>query len=152
MSESPVPPMNLTWRDAAETDIGLLAEWNHQLIRDEGHRNPMNVEQLAVRMRRWLADEGYRAIVFSDGEPLAYALFRAKDDETYLRQLFVRRDRRSQGIGRAAIGILRGQIWDARTRLTVEVLCRNPRAIAFYRNLGYTDYCLALEIMPPPIG
>jgi len=37
----------LAWRYASSADLGLLAEWNHQLIRDEGHRNPMTVEQLA---------------------------------------------------------------------------------------------------------
>jgi len=30
---------------AAEHDLDLLAEWNHQLIRDEGHHNPMNVTE-----------------------------------------------------------------------------------------------------------
>jgi len=139
--------MKLTWREASGTDLGLLAEWNHQLTRDEGHRNPMTVEELTARMQKWLAGE-YRAVIFSDAEPVAYALFKTEKESIYLRQLFVRRDRRSAGIGRAAISILREQIWGHETRLTVDVLSVNPRAIAFYRSVGYRDYCLAMEIEP----
>lgn len=137
--------MNLTWREASDSDLGLLAEWNHQLIRDEGHRNAMTVDELGARMKKWLAGE-YRAFVFSIEDPVAYALFKPDADSIYLRQLFVRRDRRSAGIGRAAYSILRDRIWPRQVRLTVDVLCENQRAIAFYRSVGYRDYCLTMEI------
>jgi hypothetical protein len=48
----PSPPI-LTYQSATIADIPLLAEWNHQLIRDEGHRNPMGVAKLAERMSSW---------------------------------------------------------------------------------------------------
>jgi len=139
--------MKLEWRYASNADIGLLGEWNHQLIRDEGHRNPMTVEQLERRMRAWLKDE-YRSVIFSDGEPVAYALFKKEDHLIYLRQLFVHRDRRRCGIGRQAFSILRQQIWPSDVRLTVDVLCQNLGAVAFWRSVGYQDYSLTLEIMP----
>lgn len=50
--------------------------------------------------------------------------------------------------GRAAIRILRTQIWPKDKRLTVEVLVKNAPALAFWRAVGYTDYSLTLEIMP----
>ena len=137
----------LSWREASDSDLGLLAEWNHQLIRDEGHRNPMTVAQLNDRMKKWLQDE-YRAGLFSLEEPVAYALFTQKTDPLYLRQLFVRRDQRRAGIGRAAMKILREQIWPKDVRLTVEVLCANHAGVAFWRSVGYEDYSLLLEIMP----
>ncbi len=137
----------LIHRPADEADLDLLAEWNHQLIRDEGHRNPMTVLQLRERMKGWLAGE-YQAVIFLAGaEAVAYALYREDETEIYLRQLFVRRDQRRQGFGQAALRILRTQIWP-RKRLTVEVLCANTQAIQFYRRLGYQDYCLRLEIVP----
>ena len=139
--------MNLAWRQATSADLGLLAEWNHQLIRDEGHRNPMTVAQLAARMKAWLKSE-YQAVVFSDGVPVAYALFKVGADQIYLRQFFVHRDRRREGIGRAAMTILREKVWPRRVRLTVDVLCRNEAGIAFWRSVGYRDYCLTLEIRP----
>ena len=142
--------LELSWREASESDLGLLAEWNHQLIRDEGHRNPMTIPELAERMRNWLRSE-YRAVLFSDrnNEPVAYALFKTEGALIYLRQLFVRRDRRRSGVGRGAFAILRREIWPIGVRLTVDVLCQNEGGIAFWRSLGYRDYCLTLEIMPP---
>lgn len=140
--------MKLSWRYGADADLGLLAEWNHHLIQDEGHRNPMNVTQLGARMKAWLQGE-YQAVIFAHAaEPVAYALFRRDPEAIYLRQLFVRRDERRQGIGRAAVTILREEIWPRDVRLTVEALCANHRAVAFWRAMGYRDHSLLLEIMP----
>jgi len=139
--------MKLFWREASDSDLGLLAEWNHRLIRDEGHRNPMTVAQLAERMKKWLQGE-YRAVVFSDDEPVCYALFKKEVELVYLRQFFVRPEKRRAGIGRAAFSILREQIWPAGVRLTVDVLCQNQGGISFWRSVGCRDYCLTLEIMP----
>ena len=107
----------------------------------------MTVAELAERMRRWLQGE-YRAVLFATEEPVGYALFTQQQDPLYLRQLFVRRDRRRLGIGRAAMALLRREIWPANVRLTVEVLCKNHASVAFWRSMGYQDYSLLLEIMP----
>ncbi len=56
--------------------------------------------------------------------------------------------RRRQGIGRQALEILRSTIWPANKRLTVDVLVQNTAAVAFWRTVGYNDYCLTLEILP----
>ncbi len=135
-------------RLATTADVVLLGEWNHQLIRDEGHRNSMTPSELAERMRGWL--EGtYQAILFGEeSELIAYALYREEADHIYLRQLFVRRDRRSKGVGRACLKILLSEVWPPGKRVVVEVLCGNPKAIAFYHSLGFGDYSLALELFP----
>jgi GNAT superfamily N-acetyltransferase len=144
--------MTMEHRFATDTDLDLLAEWNHQLIRDEGHRNAMTVPELRDRMSGWLAGE-YKAVIFGPGaEPVAYALYKENATEIYLRQLFVKRDHRSKGIGREAVGILRNRLWPKGKRLTVEVLTGNARAVAFWRTVGYRDYCLTLEIMPEKDG
>jgi hypothetical protein len=43
-------------------------------------------------------------------------------------------------------------LWPPRKRLTVEVLTANVRAVAFWRSIGYKDYCLTLEIVPEKDG
>jgi predicted acetyltransferase len=135
-------------RPATLADCALLAELNHQLIRDEGHRNPTTVAELEARMRNWLFTK-YNAELFMLGaETVAYALYLDQPDEVYLRHLFVVRHRRRQGIGRNAIEILRSKVWPANKRLTVEVLTRNTAAVAFWHSLGYRDYSLKLEIPP----
>ncbi|HEX4341744.1 MAG TPA: GNAT family N-acetyltransferase [Verrucomicrobiae bacterium] len=140
----------MNFRFATSSDCALLAELNHQLIRDEGHRNEMTVPELQQRMKGWLAAD-YTAVLFEDGnEAVAYALFREQPDEIYLRQLFVSRNRRRQGIGQKAMQILRSKIWPENKRLTVEVLVENPAAVAFWRKVGYKDYSLKLEIPLKP--
>jgi len=138
----------MTFRVATLNDCSLLAGLNHQLIRDEGHRNQMTVLELEKRMRGWLSGE-YRAVIFEDaGEVAAYGLYREQPDLIYLRQLFVVRHRRRQGLGREAMEILRSQVWPKDRRLTVDVLVANQSGVAFWRSIGYTDYALSLEILP----
>jgi len=140
----------MNYRRATENDCSLLAKLNHQLISDEGHRNRMAVPELEQRMNDWLAKE-YSAILFSIADDvIAYALYREQSEEIYLRQLFVIRQHRRKGIGRQALDILRSKIWPKNKRLTVEVLVKNETALAFWRAMGFRDYCLALEIMPAP--
>ena len=138
----------MNFRRATLNDCALLAELNHQLIRDEGHRNRMTVPELEQRMKGWLASEYAAALFENDGEVVAYALYREQPEEIYLRQLFVARNRRRQGIGRQAVEILRSKIWPKNKRLTVEVLVQNKAAVAFWRAVGYKDYSLTLEILP----
>jgi len=138
----------MTQRRATLNDCVLLAELNHQLIRDEGHRNPMAVPELEQRMKGWLASD-YAAVIFEDGGAVvAYALYREQPEEIYLRQLLVVRQRRRQGLGRQAMEMLRSRIWPKNKRLTVGVLVQNTTAIAFWRSVGYKDYSLTLEILP----
>ncbi len=108
----------------------------------------MTLPQLEQRMRGWLSGE-YRAVIFGDGgDIVAHALYWEQLAEIYLRQLFVVRDRRRQGLGRDAVDMLRSRVWPKGKRLTVEVLAGNKSAIAFWRSVGYVDYSLTLEIRP----
>lgn len=108
----------------------------------------MTTTELKERMKGWLSGD-YKAIIFEIAKkPVAYALYLEKESEIYLRQLFVDRSQRRNGIGREAVNILRNQIWPSTKRLTVDVLINNAAAISFWRSVGYTDYCLTLEIMP----
>jgi GNAT superfamily N-acetyltransferase len=96
-------------------------------------------------MRAWLSGE-YRGVIYEDaGEVVAYALYREQPDGIYLRQLFVVRHRRRQGIGRRAMEILRSEVWPKTKRLTVEVLVSNKSGVAFWHAMGYADYSLTLE-------
>jgi hypothetical protein len=93
----------MKFRPATLDDCDLLAELNHQLIHDEGHRNPMTVKELEQRMRNWLAGE-YRAVVYEDsGEMIAYALFQEQPEQIYLRQLFVSEivEAKASGVGQS---------------------------------------------------
>lgn len=139
----------MNYRIASTADYALLADWNQQLIQDEGHRNPMTVGELEKRMRGWLESGEYQVILFEEqGAPIAYALYRETESEIYLRQFFVTRAQRRKGFGQSAIQLLFTDCWSRQKRWTVEVLTRNQPAVSFWRSMGYNDYSLSLEILP----
>ncbi|MEQ8789218.1 MAG: GNAT family N-acetyltransferase [Pirellulaceae bacterium] len=138
--------MSIEGRFATIDDAPLLAEMNRQLIEDEGHRNAMSLEQLQARMLAWLAGE-YRAVVFtSEGEKAGYALFRSETEYLYLRQFFITSERRRKGLGRAAMAWLRENALDGAVRIRLDVLIGNEAGIAFWRSVGFEDYCLTMEL------
>jgi ribosomal protein S18 acetylase RimI-like enzyme len=136
----------MNYRSATSSDASLLAAMNQHLIRDEHHRNPMNLGELEQRMAGWLQGE-YRAVVFErEDEPAGYALFRVEPDYVYLRQFFVKPDMRRQGIGRAAIDWLVKNVWNEIRRVRLEVLVENKSAIEFWRAIGFRDYAVTMEL------
>ena len=130
---------------ATPADAPRLAQMNGWLIADEGHRNPMSLDELTWRMRRWLENE-YRAVIFEEPEAcVGYALFKEEPDWIYLRQFFICKDRRRQGLGRAAIEWLSTNVWSDPARLRLDVLINNVAGLAFWKSLGFTEYCLTME-------
>jgi predicted acetyltransferase len=109
----------------------------------------MGPVELEARMRGRLSSGEYRALLFEDrGEVVAYALFQECADEVHLRQFFVVRHRRREGLGRAAMKELFEQHWPRSKRVAVSVLTKNTVGVAFWRALDYSDYDLTLEILP----
>ena len=65
----------MEFRYGVESDAPLLADINRQLIEDEWDGGGMSLERLEARMRRWLAEGDYKAVLFlEDGETVAYSL------------------------------------------------------------------------------
>ncbi|APV48881.1 GNAT family N-acetyltransferase [Betaproteobacteria bacterium GR16-43] len=136
-------------RHACIEDAVLLAPLNAQLIQDEGHRNAMTVHELAERMAAWLRAD-YRAAIFEvSGSPVGYALYRVGPEHVYLRQLFVRSDFRRRGFGRQALEWLWRNSWAGAPRLRIDVLVGNTSGAAFWRAVGFKDYCLTMEMERP---
>jgi GNAT superfamily N-acetyltransferase len=135
----------MEYRRATVADAPLLASMNGQLIRDEGCRNRMTAPELEARMTGWLGGGDYEAVLFEEaGTALGYALFRREPEHVYLRQFFVRPDCRRRGVGRSAIGWLGRNAWHG-SRVRIDVLVGNVAGLAFWRAVGFADYCLTLE-------
>lgn len=152
----PTPPVRpsdahfLRWRRATLDDAPLLARLNKELTEDEGHRNrDRSVDWFAARMEGFL-QSAYTAVIFEqEGEAVAYALFGPVADRehtVYLRQLYVARERRRQGLGREALRLLRAEVLPPGTRVAVEVLAGNAAAQAFYAALGFHEAYVGLEL------
>ena len=137
----------LSHRAATIADAPLLAELNHQLIHDEGHRNRMTVPELEERMRNWLATD-YRAVLFARGESVAaYTLFRPEGCAVYIRQFFVGREYRRSGMGRMAMQILLNNTLRDFQRVYLDVIIKNSAAHAFWKTVGFRDYAVTMEIL-----
>lgn len=135
----------MQYRFTNTADVPLLARMNAALIRDEGHRNRMSLAELEERMAGWLGGE-YDAVIFGDSdEPIGYALFRRDSDSVYVRQFFVEPAHRRRGNGRAAFEWLAANAWRDAPRIRLEVLVGNAAGIAFWRSLGFEDYCITME-------
>jgi GNAT superfamily N-acetyltransferase len=139
----------LTHRRGTAADVPLLAAMNQQLQIDEEHSRRMQLPELEVRMAGWLATGGYEAVIFErEGRPAGYALFRreSEPEHVYLKQFFVCRDCRRQGIGRAALEWLVAQAWQDRPAVYLDALANNERGIAFWRAVGFRDYSITMEL------
>lgn len=106
----------------------------------------MTLTELVERMAGWLASE-YTAVLFElDGNGIGYALYRRDSRSIYLRQLFVEPTYRRHGIGRSALNWLREHAWADAENIRIDVLAGNTEAIAFWRAVGFEDYCITMEM------
>jgi len=140
----------MKYRFAVAEDVPLLARMNRQLAEDEGHRNRVQSDSWFEDRMRDFINGNYRAILFEREEGVvAYALFTDQtdfSDTVYLRQIFVQRSCRRQGVGREVMRILMEEIWPAEKRITVGVLHGNQPAVEFYRAIGFQPYSIEMEL------
>lgn len=126
------------------TDVQILADLNRRLIKDEHHPNSMNINQLTQRMKTWLENEYDCYLAKENGIIVAYCLYRDEGKHYYMRQLYVDRKHRGQGIATRFLNWLYENIWtDKRVRL--DVLAHNEGAVAFYKRYGFKIGVLRME-------
>ena len=138
----------MEWRCAVDSDLERLASWNRQLQEDEG-ASVLSAGACESRLRAWL-DGDYTGVVFEKAGPVGYALHRPTDPDSqgagglYLRQFFIDRGRRRQGLGAEAFDLFVREILSGR-RLVLEALTANPIGLAFWRSRGLSEYCTTFE-------
>ena len=145
--------MDLTIRPATAADVQLLAEMNRQLCDDERSRNNMTVAALAVRMEKWL-NENWKAVLFEQKSKLVgYSVFQIGSDyydpstsEVHLRQFFIVRECRSQGVGRRAFDMLKATVFPPGSQVHLDVLTTNPSGQRFWEAVGFQQYSTAMRL------
>jgi GNAT superfamily N-acetyltransferase len=146
--------MKIETRQATKADIDTLAEWNKQLIEDEGSTNPMTVEQLAERMTGFLNGDYRAVIVTADGADTGYILYKQEKNEyfpdrksVYVRQYFIDRTKRSKGIGETAFNIIADKHLKG-AELNLDVLEDNPKGRRFWEKIGFKPNYTAMKRKP----
>ncbi|REJ11946.1 MAG: GNAT family N-acetyltransferase [Paenibacillaceae bacterium] len=119
---------------------------NKQLIEDEQHDNPMNVAQLAERMRGFLSGT-YSAWLFVAGDDVkGYALVDHGRHPLYLRQFFICRHCRRQGWGRKGFHLLLQEL--GTDMIDIDVLVWNMRGRRFWESLGFAGRSIRMRYEP----
>jgi GNAT superfamily N-acetyltransferase len=137
----------ITVRRAAGDELGRIAAWNAELIRDEGNDDGLSLPEIETRLREWFANE-YEACIFeADGVPFGYAIFRELAECTHLRHFFVTPEHRRRGFGRQAFARLRDR-FPADKRVLVEVLTWNGAGRAFWKSVGFAERYVGLQLPP----
>jgi len=136
-----------TFRHAASSDIDTILEFMQRLYAQDGlpFDEPMARRTLAgiVRDRSlgrvWMIGDGARPIGYMI-LTLGYSLeYRGRD--AFVDELFIREDRRRQGIGRKAMQVLEQACRNLDVRaLHLEVERPNVAAQALYRKFGFVDH------------
>ena len=136
-------------RYATEADAPFLADVNRQLIEDEWDGGGMSLERLEARMRRWITEGDYIAVLFLEaGETVAYSLLSVDDDSAFIRHFFVLHQHRRGGVGRRAIELLLRDVIPPTHRVTLDVLASNHAGHGFWRSAGFRDYAIRMEHLP----
>ena len=144
--------MSLTLRTATDSDLSQLARMNKELIEDEGCRNPMSIVELGQRMRGWMHGD-WQVVLFCDARVVVgYAVYQFRKDEyltditvVYLRQMFVERSRRSQGLGKCALQLLAQTRFPPDAAVVIDVLATNPRGAKFWSQVGFQTHCTTMH-------
>lgn len=130
-------------RPCTEQDLGLLAIFNKQLIEDEQHENPMNIDQLKERMKEFIATD-YKACFFTrDGLIVGYALVNANRRPYYLRQFFILREYRRKGCGRESFSELMRYLNAG--SIDIEVLAWNATGRKFWESVGFKERSICMR-------
>jgi len=123
-------------KSASIEDLPLLSQWYKELREDEKSDNIMFEYEIRNQMMDFLQGEVYKTFILDDnGIPMGYGMVDVTRTPNYLRHLFIRRDKRNQGLGKRLIFMLMDLL--AITGIDIEVLVWNEQAIKFYHAMGF---------------
>lgn len=144
-------------RPAREDDIRTLAVLNRQLLDDEGHPTDIAIPELIERHRVWLSTkEWHQDILEIEGHVVGYIVHALNPypldpaiPERFVRQFFIDRAYRRQGLGRDAFDLFMETRVAPGGRVTLDVLESNPGGQAFWASVGCRPFFHRMELTRP---
>lgn len=131
-------------RRASVEDLEILTAMNLLLREDEKMDNNMTENEVRKRMRFFIKSKRYEVFLFQEREIIkGYIVIEIFRKPLYIRQFFVKREFRRQGIGTCVLDMIL-QYFNTK-EIDVDVLVWNTNAIAFYEKYGFRRRYLGMR-------
>lgn len=145
--------MAVVVRQATGRDVPLQAQTNDRLVADQGSLNPFSMAELEQRFAEWLQTGTWQVDVFFEREQvIGYAVYQQRGDYyypdqkvVYVRQFYIEREYRGQGLGRAAFHALSHHRFPEGCPVALDVVATNPAGQQFWSRLGFSPYFMAMK-------
>lgn len=137
-------------RRASHNDAHQLAQWSYALAQEEGIRTTLTARQHEAQLGEWIASAQCVVHVIERGHAaVGFVIWGSHGPrEVFVREFFVARDARRQGIGRAAVSLMRSNVWPREARVSLRVLIGSAAYLSFWRACGFSDFSITLEQLP----
>jgi Acetyltransferases len=147
MSNSIINVLNMDITCSAGTlqDLDLLVSMNVQLREDEKKDNEMSEDKIQKRMKGFLEGKQYQVVLIKeDQEIIGYSIIDIQRDPQYIRQLFIKSEKRNQGIGSIALEEIMMKF--KMKKVDIEVMSWNKEAYKFYIKNGFKERYIGLRL------
>lgn len=140
--------MTIAIRRADTADAAVLAQMNDRLVTDQGSASSWSPGKFQRRFEEWLRTGEWQVdVVVEDYQIVGYAVYQERRDYyyesktvTYLRQFYIDRDHRGQGVGREALSVLVETRFRKGQSVAVDVVATNPGGHGFWSKMGFSPY------------
>lgn len=136
----------LSYVAAGPESVGLLAEFNRELMSEQGVPSNMTLPEIEARLHE-MFDDGYCAVVFQiDGVSAGYALYRVHPKYAYIRHFHITPSRRRRATVAQAFGQLRKQELADYATIRVDVPEHKKESLSLWEDLGFRPRAIRLEL------
>lgn len=131
---------------AGQDSVELLAQFNRELMSEQGIPSNMTLQEIEGRMHG-LLDEGYIAVLFQlGGASAGYALFRTRPKYAYIRHFHITPAQRKRSIVVQAFQLLRKQELSDYAAIRLDVPEHKKESLAMWEDVGFRPRSIRLEL------
>jgi 8-oxo-dGTP pyrophosphatase MutT (NUDIX family) len=136
----------LTHAPAEEESLPLLAEYNRQLLKEQGIGQERTIAELENRLHELLVGD-YQAVIFYwKGEPAGYCLYRLHPRYAYIRNIHIQPDlRKKVGVAEAFALLRKEELQDFAT-IRLDVPESDKEGLALWESQGFRPRSVRLEL------
>lgn len=137
-------------RRASHNDARQLAQWSYALAQEEGIRTTLTALQHEAQLREWIASaQCVVHVIERDRAAVGFVIWGSHGPrEVFVREFFVADGARRQGVGRAAVSLMRSSAWPREARVSLRVMVGSAAYLGFWRACGFSDFSITLEQLP----